>query len=157
MPIVLPIDKNSLWFVNISLSLWITYTWCNASDVAVPTCTVAFKPENKLLLRVAIVLVPDCSSNLLSTSCVLSLPSSWPDAVNLYVPIPAGVDPNPTILDLTRIGFGSLLVILKDKIPLESEAPNEPMKFELCVPWLVSKNACDINVSLPSWPSNVST
>ena len=73
------------------------------------------------------------------------------------MPIPDVVDPNPTTLDLTLIGLFSLLVISNDSTPPESDDPNDPIKFELCPPWLESKNNCDMKVSLPSWVSKVST
>ena len=127
-PIPFTIDKYSLELVNISVPLCVTYTWCNASDVAVATWAVDFKAINLSLSSVAIVLMPVFSSNLDSTNCVLSLLSSWSGAKNLYVPIPADVVPNPTILDLTLIGLDLVLVTLNDKILLpipESDGLND--------------------------------
>ena len=105
------------------------------------------------------MLVPVPLSNLVSTNCVLSLPSSWPDAKNLYVPIPAVVAPNPIIFDLTLIGFDLVFVTLNDIILLpipESDGLNDAKIFELNVPWLESKYASVRNVFVASLPTKCS-
>ena len=104
--------------------------------------------------------MPVFSSNLDSTNWVLSLLSSWSGAKNLYVPIPADVVPNPTILDLTLIGLDLVLVTLNDKMLLpipESYGLNVAKKFELNVPWLESKYDSVKYVFVASLPTKCST
>jgi hypothetical protein len=47
--------------------------------------------------------------------------------LNLYVPIPSAVDPNPTIFDLIVTEFGEVFVYLNETIPLDNDAVNVPM------------------------------
>ena len=57
------------------------------------------------LENVAIVDAADTLENLDSKIEVLSVPSSCPINLNLYVPIPAAVVPIPITLDLTKTSF----------------------------------------------------
>ena len=43
-------------------------------------------------------------------TALLSFPGIWPGDINLYAPVPIDVVPNPTIFDLTFIGFDELLI-----------------------------------------------
>jgi len=55
------------------------------------------------------LVVPDETVYDDSYLALLSLPPGCPEAKNLYVPIPVEVEPNPTILDLTRTTLLSVL------------------------------------------------
>ena len=58
-----------------------------------------------------------------------SVPSGCPDALNLYVPNPTAVVPNPTILDLTSIGLDSVFSKDSERIPELIFALKVPIKL----------------------------
>ncbi len=68
--------------------------------------------------------------NLDSNLVVFSVPSSCPNNLNLYVPIPAAVVPIPIILDLTKTSFGWSFSKFNDKIFELISDVNVPIKLD---------------------------
>ena len=70
----------------------------------------------------------DPEDTLDSILTLLSDPSVCAEVLNLYVPTPTDVDPNPTNLPLTRISLVELFVKSRLNTPLSIEIPNDPIR-----------------------------
>ena len=128
---MLPIDKNGYCTVWASVESWATNTWCSELVDPLETLTKPFNDEIWFSVNDAIVDDVDTLEKLDSNTLVLSVPSSWPGNLNLWVPIPDAVVPIPITLDLTKTSFNWSFSKFNDKTLDSILEINVPMKLDV--------------------------
>ena len=84
--------------------------WCNAELLPYPTLAIALTVDTSDFPTLKTVPVEAILTKFVCNLAELTEASGWPDDLNVWVPIPEAVVPNPTIFVLTVTLLGSVFV-----------------------------------------------
>ena len=152
IPDVLPIDRYGNCVICVDVSSWVTTTLWRELVSPADTLTkllivLTVSEENPTIVEAELTLLKSASK-----MSDLSDPATWSASLNLWVPIPAAVVPNPTVLDLTRTELLVSFSKFRESTPEFKLEVIVPIKFDEKLGWIALSTYASVKYeSVPSW------